>query len=153
MSLQQDLPRTQSIRSSLLKQASRKSFICPFYQCSSSSHSDKGVLGVEVPFLSGGNLPNSSVTWNYTTTPQTSLNNRVLSYTRGRVLGGSSSISKNICNSSLAVLYNILKLDFMVYTRGSNDEYDRWAEITKDQSWAWKNLEQYYLKVFAPFIA
>lgn len=40
----------------------------------------------------------------------------------------------------------------MVYTRGSNDEYDRWAEITQDQSWAWKNLEKYYLKVLTPLI-
>lgn len=55
--------------------------------------SNNGVLGVECPFLAPSNLPNSSVTWNYTTTPQTSLNNRVLGYSRGRVLGGSSSIS------------------------------------------------------------
>ncbi|OSD00960.1 GMC oxidoreductase [Trametes coccinea BRFM310] len=90
--------------------------------------SDQDVLGIEVPFLAPANLPNSSVTWNYTTTPQTSLNNRALAYSRGRVLGGSTSIN------------------LMTYTRGSDDEYDRWAELTGDDSWAWKNLEPFYLK-------
>ncbi len=55
---------------------------------------DVGVLGVEVPFLAPTNTPMTSVTWNFTTTPQTSLDNRVLTYPRGRVLGGSSSISE-----------------------------------------------------------
>ncbi|KAF7798262.1 hypothetical protein EIP86_009479 [Pleurotus ostreatoroseus] len=90
--------------------------------------SNKGVLGVEVPFLAPLNLPNSSVTWNYSTTPQAALNNRILPYSRGRVLGGSSSVN------------------FMTYTRGSNDDYDRWAELTEDPAWSWANLEQYYLK-------
>nr|ALS87662.1 extracellular aryl-alcohol oxidase-1 [synthetic construct] len=90
--------------------------------------SDQGVLGVQVPFLAPTNLPNSSVTWNYTTVPQTSLNNRVLAYSRGRVLGGSTSIN------------------LMTYTRGSDDEYNRWAELTGDDSWAWRNLEPFYLK-------
>jgi len=70
----------------------------------------------------------TSVTWNFTTTPQTSLDNRVLTYPRGRVLGGSSSIN------------------FLVYTRGSNEEYDRWAKITGDSGWEWSNVEQFYLK-------
>ncbi|EKM52280.1 uncharacterized protein PHACADRAFT_260543 [Phanerochaete carnosa HHB-10118-sp] len=90
--------------------------------------SNQGVLGVEVPFLAPSNLPNSSVTWNYSTTPQAALNDRVLTYSRGRVLGGSSSIN------------------FLTYTRGSDDEYNRWAALTGDQSWAWNNVEQYYLK-------
>lgn len=46
-----------------------------------------------VPFLSVSNLPFSEVTWNYTTTPQAALNQRILPYSRGRVLGGSSSLS------------------------------------------------------------
>lgn len=55
--------------------------------------SNTGVLGVDIPFLAPANLPNSSVTWNYSTIPQAALNNRILTYPRGRVLGGSSSIS------------------------------------------------------------
>ena len=54
---------------------------------------DSGVLGIEVPFLAPTNVPFSDVTWNFSTVPQVELNNRVLTYARGRVLGGSSSIS------------------------------------------------------------
>ena len=35
----------------------------------------------------------------------------------------------------------------MVYTRGANDEYDRWANLTGDDGWKWENVEQFYLKV------
>ncbi|KAF7798268.1 hypothetical protein EIP86_009485 [Pleurotus ostreatoroseus] len=94
-----------------------------------TSRSDEGILDVHVPFLAYLDLPNSSVTWNYTTTPQAALNNRVLPYSRGRVLGGCSSIN------------------LMTYTRASNDDYDRWAKITGDRSWAWENLAPYYFKV------
>ncbi|KAI8980777.1 aryl-alcohol oxidase-like protein [Trametes punicea] len=87
------------------------------------------VLVIEaVPFLALANLPYSSVTWNYSTTPQASLNNRVLSYPRGRVLGGSTSIN------------------LMTYTPGSDDEYNRWAELTGNDYWAWKNLAPFYFK-------
>ncbi|KIP06821.1 hypothetical protein PHLGIDRAFT_128071 [Phlebiopsis gigantea 11061_1 CR5-6] len=89
---------------------------------------NEGVRNVEVPFLAPQNLPNSSVTWNYTTVPQTFLNDRYIGYTRGRLLGGSSSIN------------------FLGWTRGSNEEYDRWANLTGDEGWAWNNLAPYYFK-------
>ena len=38
-------------------------------------------------------------------------------------------------------------LDYLAYTRGSNDQYDQWATLTGDKGWAWKNLEPYYMKV------
>ena len=37
--------------------------------------------------------------------------------------------------------------DFMVYTRGSDDEYNRLANLTEDESWNWTNIEPFYLKV------
>ena len=37
--------------------------------------------------------------------------------------------------------------DYMTWTRGSNDVWDNWANITEDEGWAWKNIEPYYLKV------
>ena len=42
---------------------------------------------------------------------------------------------------------NILSLDFLVYTRGADEEYDRWAELTGDDGWSWNALMPYYFKV------
>lgn len=38
-------------------------------------------------------------------------------------------------------------LDLLTYNRGSDDVWDRWANLTKDKGWAWNSVEQYYLKV------
>ena len=59
-----------------------------------SIHSDAGVFAMEVPLLASRLQPNTTYDWNYTTVPQTGLDGRVISYTRGHVLGGSSSISE-----------------------------------------------------------
>ncbi|KAJ7243847.1 alcohol oxidase [Mycena haematopus] len=90
--------------------------------------SNVGVLDIIVPFYAPRATPNSAQDWNYTTTPQVGLNGRTVSYNRGFVLGGSSSVN------------------YMVYTRGSEDDFNRWATVTGDQGWAWKNLYQYFLK-------
>ncbi|KAF9062948.1 aryl-alcohol-oxidase from pleurotus Eryingii [Rhodocollybia butyracea] len=89
---------------------------------------NEGVLASAVPFLAPSIEPQSAITWNYTTTPQVGLNGRSISYSRGKLLGGSSSIN------------------FLTYNRGSNDEYDRIANFTNDSNWAWENIEKYYLK-------
>lgn len=88
----------------------------------------------------------TAVTWNYTTVPQSRLDGRILTYPRGRVLGGSSSISKFLLIVFILEGYSFL-IDFLVYTRGSNEGYDQWANLTGDDSWAWSNLEPFYLKV------
>lgn len=68
-------------------------------------HSDEGVLGIEVPYLGYTLQPDTVYDWNYTTAPQTGLNGRSIVYSRGRVLGGSSSISKcRTCTSFLGLL-------------------------------------------------
>lgn len=36
----------------------------------------------------------------------------------------------------------------MTYTRGSNADYDRWANLTEDDTWSWDNLNDYYMKVY-----
>ena len=46
---------------------------------------------IQVPYFVTDIPP--SFDWNYSTVPQQALNNRVLSYPRGHVLGGSSSTS------------------------------------------------------------
>jgi choline dehydrogenase len=48
--------------------------------------------------------------WNFTTTPQQRANDRSLSWPRGKVLGGSSSVNA------------------MIYIRGHRSDYDGWAE-------------------------
>ncbi|KAJ7726460.1 hypothetical protein B0H14DRAFT_3002129, partial [Mycena olivaceomarginata] len=60
--------------------------------------------------------------WNYTTTPQIGLNNRVLPYQRAHIPGGCSAHNG------------------MVYTRGSAKDFDRYASVTGDPGWSWDNL-------------
>ncbi|OCH87208.1 aryl-alcohol oxidase-like protein [Obba rivulosa] len=82
----------------------------------------------EVPLLSLSLSPNTSLTWNFTTTPQVGLNGRAIPYPRGRVLGGSSTIN------------------FMIWTRASEDDWDRFAEFTGDQGWSWDAMLPYMKK-------
>ncbi|TEB27972.1 pyranose dehydrogenase [Coprinellus micaceus] len=89
--------------------------------------SHEGVLDSMVPNFSF-NLQNTIHDWNYTSTPQPGLNNRSVAIPRGHMLGGCSSING------------------MFYTRGSSSDYDRWATVTGDDGWSWKNLLPYILK-------
>ncbi|KAL9563845.1 hypothetical protein ACKAV7_012017 [Fusarium commune] len=57
--------------------------------------------------------------WKFTTTPQTSANNREIHYARGKVLGGSS------------------QLNFLVYHRPTNGTMAKWAEEVGDDSYRW----------------
>ncbi|PBK84346.1 alcohol oxidase [Armillaria gallica] len=72
--------------------------------------------------------PNTPLDWNFTTTPQPGFNGRAVSYPRGFGLGGSSAVNN------------------MVYTRGSSEDYDRYARITGDEGWGWDELLPYILK-------
>jgi choline dehydrogenase-like flavoprotein len=47
---------------------------------------------------------------------------------RGKVLGGSSAIN------------------YMMYVRGSEQDYDDWAALAGDQSWSWKHFKEYMRK-------
>ncbi|MFX1735473.1 GMC family oxidoreductase N-terminal domain-containing protein [Paraburkholderia sp. A1RI_3L] len=64
-------------------------------------------------------IGNPRTDWLYKTQAEAGLNGRSLSYPRGRVLGGSSSING------------------MIYMRGQREDYDEWARITNDSSWSW----------------
>ncbi|TFK19281.1 pyranose dehydrogenase [Coprinopsis marcescibilis] len=87
---------------------------------------NKGILQLIVP---GYNGPRDSyLNWNFESSPQLGLGNRTLPVSRGHVLGGSSSING------------------MVYTRGSEDDFDNWGRVTGDSQWSWKALQPYIRK-------
>ncbi|KAJ6535925.1 pyranose dehydrogenase [Mycena vulgaris] len=90
--------------------------------------SNEGVIPSIVPALVWQLLPRTPYTWNYTTVPQAGMNNRVIDYPRGHILGGSSSINA------------------MFYTRGSRDDFDRFTDVTGDPGWAWDRMLPYFFK-------
>ena len=65
--------------------------------------------------------------WGYYTVPQKHMNGRELYWPRGRVLGGSSSING------------------MVYIRGHESDYDRWAQKGAT-GWGWSDVLPYFQK-------
>ena len=132
----------------------------------SNSCSNEGVLASQVPFMaptltpstfdlpsicyythaSGSDTPYD---WNYTVVPQTHLNGRTFPTPRGRILGGSSSISECTCsgNAEGGKLRVMNVLDYMIHHYGSSEDYDRLARITGDSGWAWKNMKRYIDRV------
>ncbi|KAF9445820.1 GMC oxidoreductase [Macrolepiota fuliginosa MF-IS2] len=66
--------------------------------------------------------------WNFTTVPQKGLNGNSITFQRGHILGGSSSVNG------------------MVYTRGPASDYDRLARISGDSGWSWENIQSYLKK-------
>ena len=66
-------------------------------------------------------IGNPRTDWCFKTEAQAGLQGRSLSYPRGKVLGGSSSING------------------MIYMRGQAGDYDRWAELG-NPGWAWSDV-------------
>ncbi|KAJ3569077.1 hypothetical protein NP233_g5293 [Leucocoprinus birnbaumii] len=85
--------------------------------------SNEGILETIVPFYSDHVVPFTPWDWNYTTVPQPGLNNRSIAYPRGHVLGGTSSVN------------------YMTYTRGSSEDWDRYASISGDNGWSWDGIQ------------
>ncbi|CAK5262156.1 unnamed protein product [Mycena citricolor] len=90
--------------------------------------SHRGVLAAQVPYLVGDLLGTGPYSWNYTTTPQRGLQNRTLEYFRAHLVGGCSSHNG------------------MFWTRGSRDDWDRYASVTGDGGWSWNAMFPYFLK-------
>ncbi|MYM85855.1 choline dehydrogenase [Rugamonas sp. FT82W] len=67
-------------------------------------------------------IDNPRTDWMFRTEADPGLGGRSLLYPRGKVLGGSSSING------------------MIYMRGQAGDYDRWAELTGDDSWRWSSV-------------
>ncbi|KAF4454198.1 hypothetical protein F53441_3198 [Fusarium austroafricanum] len=79
-----------------------------------------------IPGLAGGAV-GTKYDWNLTYPSTASLNGRNVSAPLGKVVGGST------------------KLNRMVFDRGSQSDYDRWAELGNGD-WQWKSLLPYFKK-------
>ncbi len=85
-------------------------------------------INFHIPLMVVNLLKDPEVTWPFVTEPQTALNNRTQLWTRGRVLGGSSSINGN------------------VYVRGDPAEFDSWEGMGLP-GWSWAEMLPYFKKM------
>ncbi|KAG5643347.1 hypothetical protein DXG03_001068 [Asterophora parasitica] len=75
------------------------------------------------------------------------LGGRSMDYPQGHVLGGTSSMSAfSSPNASVSEILTRVWLDGLAYTRGSGDNYDEYARLTKDDGWSWNNIQPYLRK-------
>lgn len=72
---------------------------------------------------------NPAQNWGYSTVPIKGFDGAVLDFSRGKGLGGSSSIN------------------FSVWTLGPKDDHDEMARIVDDEEWSWKNVQQRYKRL------
>jgi len=72
-------------------------------------------------------MGNPRTDWMMSTEPEAGLNGRSLSYPRGKVLGGCSSING------------------MIYMRGQAADYDQWRQ-SGNTGWGWDDVLPYFLK-------
>jgi choline dehydrogenase len=73
-------------------------------------------------------LLHSAIDWDYYTEENPHLNNRMIHWSRGKVLGGSSSTN------------------FMAYVRGNRYDYDHWQELG-DEGWSYTDVLPYFKKL------
>jgi choline dehydrogenase len=70
-------------------------------------------------------LDHDTLTWKFRSEPDPGINGRAIVYTRGRVIGGSSSING------------------MIYIRGQPEDYDHWAQLG-NRGWSWDDCLPYF---------
>jgi choline dehydrogenase len=70
-------------------------------------------------------LDHDTLTWKFRAEPDPGTNGRAIVYTRGRVIGGSSSING------------------MIYIRGQPEDYDHWAQLG-NRGWSWDDCLPYF---------
>ncbi|KAJ7035349.1 aryl-alcohol oxidase [Mycena alexandri] len=87
--------------------------------------SNAGVVQSIIPMFPSQLNPNTPWDWNYTTTAQPGFNGRSINFPRGFMLGGSTSVN------------------YMAYTRGSAEEWNRYAQLSGDAGWNWINIQKY----------
>src|SRR5580658_3464042 len=72
-------------------------------------------------------LDHDTLTWKFRSEPDPGTNGRSIVYTRGRVVGGSSSING------------------LVYIRGQPEDYDHWGQFG-NRGWSWDDCLPYFRK-------
>ncbi|MEM1229488.1 MAG: GMC family oxidoreductase N-terminal domain-containing protein [Pseudomonadota bacterium] len=82
---------------------------------------------IHIPVGYAQTLKDPKVNWMYETEPDPGTNDRVHTWPRGKVLGGSSSING------------------LLYIRGQRQDYDGWAQLGLT-GWSWDDLEPYFRK-------
>ena len=70
-------------------------------------------------------LDHDQLTWKYRSEPDPGTAGRAIVYTRGRVIGGSSSING------------------LIYVRGQPEDYDHWAQLG-NRGWSWDDCLPYF---------
>jgi choline dehydrogenase len=85
-------------------------------------------INIHIPLMVVNLLKDPEFTWPFVTEPQAALNNRTQLWTRGRMLGGSSSINGN------------------VYVRGDPGEFDSWEGMGLP-GWSWADMLPYFKKM------
>ncbi|RDB24290.1 hypothetical protein Hypma_008798 [Hypsizygus marmoreus] len=83
---------------------------------------------VDTPAFAGQSFTDPNLSWGFTTSPQTHLDNRVLLYPRGKMLGGSSG------------------LNAMAWVRPRQEELDIWSRLGIQGGWNWQGLLPYMMK-------
>lgn len=141
-------PKTPVFLYLSLRLVSRECGACASVMLLTRGPRNEGALSIQVPFLAPTILSNASVIWNYTTVPQPGLAERAIPYPRGRVLGGSSSISTSM-DTNFPIESPLIGrlIDFLAYTRSADEEFDQWAQMVGDPGWTWESLAPYYFKV------
>jgi choline dehydrogenase-like flavoprotein len=72
-------------------------------------------------------LDHPTLTWKYRAEPDPGIDGRAIVYTRGRVIGGSSSING------------------LIYIRGQPEDYDHWAQLG-NRGWSWDDCLPFFRK-------
>jgi choline dehydrogenase len=72
-------------------------------------------------------IANPAIGWGYETDPVPESNNRRISWPRGKVLGGSSSING------------------LIYIRGQAEDFDHWRQLG-NSGWDWDSVKPYFIR-------
>ncbi|MFC3173713.1 GMC family oxidoreductase [Novosphingobium bradum] len=82
---------------------------------------------VTVPIGYAKTIKDAAVNWKYQTEPDPGIDGRVLTWSKGKVFGGSSSING------------------MLYVRGQHADYDGWRDLGCT-GWGWADVFPYFLR-------